>query len=145
MLDGHPAPEATTPVAPHVPVVSMHELLGAIGTVVQAEVASVTGRIDVQCPPPPYIPEAPVTSAGTCKGISVGARCFLREGLCNQPARPPPQQSEVSHDVQAGYHCSGSSPLGPLPHTDAGLPLAGHTQKPASHFCPFRPSGPSVL
>ena len=48
MSDEHAAPEAPTPSAAHTPAMSMNELLGAIRTVVQAEVANAIGRIYAQ-------------------------------------------------------------------------------------------------
>ena len=65
MSDGNPAPKAPTSVAPQVPVVSMDELLGAIRTVVQAEMANVMGQVNTQRHPQSDTPEALLTSAGS--------------------------------------------------------------------------------
>ena len=71
MSDEHSAPE--TPAPASAPSVSMEELLGAIRSVVQAEVANAIGRIDAQHPQSSVAPEVPATSAGMCNSFMYDA------------------------------------------------------------------------
>ena len=69
MSEEHSAPEAPAPSSAN--AVSMDELLEAIHTVVQAEVANAIGNIDPQCPLSFNAEEMPITSTGMCKDASV--------------------------------------------------------------------------
>ena len=64
MSDEHSAPE--TSALASAPSVSIEELLGAIRSIVQAEVANAIGRIDTQQSQSSVVSEVPAASAGTC-------------------------------------------------------------------------------